>query len=51
MKLSDFDFYLPPELIAQEPLKERDQSNLIIAEIDHFFPKDSLKILFSINSN
>ena len=35
MKLSDFDFYLPPELIAQEPLKERDQSNLIIASEDN----------------
>ena len=31
MKLSDFDFDLPVELIAQEPLKQRDQSNLIIS--------------------
>jgi S-adenosylmethionine:tRNA ribosyltransferase-isomerase len=31
MKLSDFDFDLPLELIAQEPLKQRDQSNLIIS--------------------
>lgn len=30
MKLSDFDFDLPPELIAQEPAEQRDQSNLIL---------------------
>lgn len=30
MKLSDFDFDLPSELIAQEPLEKRDQSSLII---------------------
>ena len=28
MKVSDFDFYLPEELIAQCPLKERDSSRL-----------------------
>ena len=38
MKLSDFDFALPPELIAQEPLKQRDQSNLIL-------PADGRKIV------
>jgi S-adenosylmethionine:tRNA ribosyltransferase-isomerase len=31
MKLSDFDFDLPLELIAQEPLERRGQSNLIIS--------------------
>ena len=30
MKLSDFDFELPKELIAQSPLKERDASKLLI---------------------
>ncbi len=30
LKLSDFDFDLPPELIAQEPLPERDASRLFI---------------------
>lgn len=30
MKLSDFDFELPLELIAQEPSRYRDQSNLIL---------------------
>lgn len=28
--LSDFDFYLPEELIAQDPLKKRDNSRLLI---------------------
>src|SRR5574343_545257 len=30
MKLSDFDFDLPSELIAYEPVAQRDQSNLIL---------------------
>lgn len=30
MQLSDFDFYLPEELIAQEPIKERDLSRLMV---------------------
>ena len=30
MKLSDFDFSLPPELIAQTPSETRDYSNLLI---------------------
>ena len=30
MKLSDFDFNLPSELIAYEPVEQRDQSNLIL---------------------
>jgi S-adenosylmethionine:tRNA ribosyltransferase-isomerase len=34
MKLSDFDFYLPEELIAQEPTALRDHSNLLIPSID-----------------
>ena len=32
MNVSDFDFYLPPELIAQTPLKERDASRLLVTE-------------------
>jgi len=32
MLLSDFDFFLPPELIAQKPNKERDSSRLMILE-------------------
>nr|WP_235364320.1 S-adenosylmethionine:tRNA ribosyltransferase-isomerase [Rickettsia felis] len=31
MKLSDFDFDLPTELIAQYPASERDNSDLLIA--------------------
>ena len=30
MHLSDFDYELPPELIAQEPLPERDASRLLV---------------------
>jgi S-adenosylmethionine:tRNA ribosyltransferase-isomerase len=30
MKLSDFDYNLPKELIAQEPLKERTASRLLV---------------------
>ena len=30
MQLSDFDYELPPELIAQEPLPERDASRLLV---------------------
>ena len=29
-KVSDFDYYLPPELIAQTPVEPRDQSRLMI---------------------
>lgn len=32
MKLSDFEYYLPHELIAQSPSKERDQSRLLILD-------------------
>ena len=32
MKLSDFDYTLPPELIAQRPLGERDASKLLVLE-------------------
>ena len=40
MKVSDFDFYLPEELIAQSPLKERDSSRFMVVdrktgEIEH----------------
>ncbi|MDD5794725.1 MAG: tRNA preQ1(34) S-adenosylmethionine ribosyltransferase-isomerase QueA [Clostridiales bacterium] len=40
MKASEFDFYLPEELIAQHPLEKRDESRLMIldkktGEIEH----------------
>ncbi|MDO7788861.1 tRNA preQ1(34) S-adenosylmethionine ribosyltransferase-isomerase QueA [Desulforamulus aquiferis] len=34
MKLSDFDFELPEELIAQEPLAKRDHSRLLVVHKD-----------------
>lgn len=34
MKKSDFDFDLPPELIAQAPLAERSASRLLLLDID-----------------
>lgn len=40
MKVSDFDYYLPEELIAQTPLEKRDESRLLVldketGEIEH----------------
>ena len=40
MKLSDFDFELPEELIAQHPVEKRDESRLMVlhkntGEIEH----------------
>ena len=32
MKTSDFDFYLPEELIAQHPLEKRDYSKLMVLD-------------------
>ena len=32
MKTDDFDYYLPEELIAQTPLKERDHSRLLVLD-------------------
>jgi S-adenosylmethionine:tRNA ribosyltransferase-isomerase len=32
MRLSDFDYHLPPELIAQHPLAKRDQSRLMVID-------------------
>lgn len=32
MKVSDFDFYLPEELIAQHPLEKRDSSRLMVVD-------------------
>jgi S-adenosylmethionine:tRNA ribosyltransferase-isomerase len=34
MKLSDFDYNLPPELIAQEPAEPRDSSRLLVLDKD-----------------
>lgn len=61
MKLSDFDYQLPTELIAQYPLKKRDDSRLLVVhrqtgEIKHSFFKDishhlPTKSLFIINNS
>ncbi|MDT8717467.1 tRNA preQ1(34) S-adenosylmethionine ribosyltransferase-isomerase QueA [Clostridium sp. 19966] len=32
MKVSDFDFYLPEELIAQHPIENRDESRLMVLD-------------------
>ena len=34
MKTSDFDYYLPEELIAQTPLKDRTSSRLLVLDKD-----------------
>ena len=58
MKVSDFDYYLPEELIAQTPLKKRDDSRMLVLNrkenkiehrhfydcIDYFNPGDVLVI-------
>lgn len=51
MKTSDFYYELPPELIAQEPLKKRDNSRLMVldkttGEIQHKHFYDILDMLY-----
>ena len=50
MRTSDFDFELPPQLIAQEPLPQRDQSRLLVlhrssARLEHRRFHDLLEYL------
>lgn len=52
MKTSDFDYHLPPELIAQTPLEPRDQSRLMVlhrktSSIEHHNFRDILQYLES----
>ncbi len=32
MKLEEFDYYLPEELIAQHPVDKRDESRLLVLQ-------------------
>jgi len=43
MKLSDFDYTLPPELIAQEALSNRDASRLLVVEPDNVFKDQTFR--------
>jgi len=50
MKLADFDYDLPKELIAQYPLKERDNARLLVLRredglIEHCIFKDIVDYL------
>ena len=50
MKTSDFDYYLPEELIAQTPIKNRDESKLLIldkktGDVEHKHFKDIIDYL------
>ncbi|QGU95022.1 tRNA preQ1(34) S-adenosylmethionine ribosyltransferase-isomerase QueA [Clostridium bovifaecis] len=50
MKVKDFDFYLPEELIAQHPLEKRDESRLMVVDrnsgsIEHKVFKDMIDYL------
>ena len=50
MKASDFDFYLPQELIAQHPLEKRDEARLMVLDkqsgnIEHKVFRDVLDYL------
>lgn len=52
LKLLDFDYYLPPELIAQEPVKPRDVARLLVldkksGQMTHRYFFDLPKILQS----
>ncbi len=58
MKLADYDYHLPEELIAQHPLQQRDASRLMVinrstrtlhharfSQIGDFLPEDALLVL------
>ena len=50
MKLTDFNYYLPEELIAQTPIKKRDESRLMLldkntGEIEHKVFKEIINYL------
>ena len=50
MKLSDFNYYLPEELIAQTPIAKRDESRLLVlnketGEVEHRVSKNIIEYL------
>jgi S-adenosylmethionine:tRNA ribosyltransferase-isomerase len=50
LKVTDFDFYLPKELIAQHPLKQRDEARLMVLDketgkVEHRVFKDIIDYL------
>ena len=50
MELSDFNYYLPEELIAQTPIEKRDESRLMVldkntGEIEHKIFRDIIDYL------
>ena len=51
MRVADFDFYLPQELVAQEPLERRDESRLMVVprhgEIEHRSFRDIINYVAS----
>jgi len=52
MKISDFDYQLPPELIAQTPVEPRDQSRLMVlhranSSIEHHYFHEVIDYLHS----
>ena len=52
MKTSDFDYHLPPELIAQTPIESRDQSRLMVlrrsdGSIEHHYFYEIVNYLHS----
>jgi len=50
MKLSEFDYQLPPELIAQRPIENRDESRLLFYVDDKIEHKKFKDILEFFNS-
>ena len=49
MNLNDFDYYLPKELIAQEPSTPRSASRLLVAEKNLISKFDKLDTFLSCN--
>ena len=50
MRTADFDFHLPPELIAQRPLERRDESRLMVVDrrqgrIEHRHFRDLVELI------